>query len=158
MAIALIVVGAIVLVPLVLFTLLVAGIRLPIRPILNAIRRFNHAVTNPRIMATARTTASSTAIIRHTGRRSGHAYETPVEVFDAADGTVVILLPYGQTADWVRNVTAHGGAELLRAGEQLGLTNPRVVPTAGVRSQLPAKELRMLRLFNVPECLQLTRT
>ncbi|WP_078314590.1 nitroreductase family deazaflavin-dependent oxidoreductase [Mycobacterium sp. D16Q16] len=158
MVIALIVAGAVLAVPLALFALLVAGIRLQIRPILNAIRRFNRAVTNPKVMSAAGTDATSTAVIRHNGRRSGQAYETPVEAFDAADSTVLILLPYGQSADWVRNVTAQGGAELLRAGERLTLANPRVVPTAQVRSQLPAKELRMMRVFNVPECLQLTKT
>ncbi|MGH3724575.1 MAG: nitroreductase family deazaflavin-dependent oxidoreductase [Mycobacterium sp.] len=158
MAIPLIVIGVVLLVPLVLFAVVVAGIRLQIRPILTAIRRFNHAVTNPKIMATAGTSATSTAVIRHTGRRSGRAYETPVEAFDAADGTVVILLPYGTNADWVRNVSAQGSAELLRSGERVTMTDPRVVPTADVRARLPAKELRMLRLFNVPECLQLTRT
>ncbi|MUM15330.1 hypothetical protein BI330_00080 [Mycobacterium sp. CBMA 623] len=145
------------LVPLILFALLVAGIRLQNRPILDVVRRFNHAVTNPKIMATAGTAATSTAVIRHTGRRSGGSYETPVEAFDAAGDTVLILLPYGPTADWVRNVTAQGGADLLRAGELMALTDPRIVPTADVRSQLPAKELRMQRLFNVPECLQLTK-
>lgn len=158
MVIVLIVVAAVLAVPLLLFALLVAGIRLQIRPILNAIRRFNRAVTNPKVMCAAGTDATSTAVIRHNGRRSGQAYETPVEAFDAAGDTVLILLPYGQSADWVRNVTAHGGAELLRAGERLTLANPRVVPTAQVRSQLPVKELRMMRVFNVPECLQLTKT
>lgn len=157
MLVALVVIGVIVAVPLALFSLVVAGIRLQNRPILNAIRRFNRAVTNPRIMSTAGTDATSTAVIRHIGRRSGHIYETPVEAFDATDGTVLILLPYGQSADWVRNVTAHGGAELLRAGEQLRLSRPQVVPTAEVRTQLPAKEQRMMLLFNVPECLRLTR-
>lgn len=157
MLVALVVIGVIVAVPLALFSLVVAGIRLQNRPILNAIRQFNRAVTNPRIMSTAGTDATSTAVLRHIGRRSGHTYETPVEAFDATDGTVLILLPYGQSADWVRNVTAHGGAELLRAGEQLRLSRPQVVPTAEVRTQLPAKEQRMMLLFNVPECLRLTR-
>ncbi|WJR33250.1 nitroreductase family deazaflavin-dependent oxidoreductase [Mycobacteroides immunogenum] len=157
MVVALVVIGVIAAVPLTLFSLVVAGIRLQNRPILNAIRRFNRAVTNPRIMSTAGTDATSTAVIRHIGRRSGHTYETPVEAFNAPDGTVLILLPYGQSADWVRNVTAQGGAELLRAGEQLRLSHPRVVPTAEVRTQLPAKEQRMMLLFNVPECLRLTR-
>lgn len=157
MVVALIVIGVVVALPLVLFTLVVAGIRLRIHPILTAIRRFNRAVTNPKIMATAGTTTTSTAVIRHIGRRSGQAYETPVEAFDADGDTVLILLPYGPAADWVRNVTTRGGAELVRAGRQLTLTDPRVVPTADVRSQLPAREQRMQRLFNVPECLQLTK-
>jgi len=158
--VALVVIGVIVVivaVQLALFSLVVAGIRLQNRPILNAIRRFNRAVTNPRIMSTAGTDATSTAVIRHIGRRSGHTYETPVEAFNATDGTVLILLPYGQSADWVCNVTAHGGAELLRAGEQFRLSHPQVVPTAEVRTQLPAKEQRMMLLFNVPGCLRLTR-
>lgn len=144
-------------VPLALFALLVVGIRMQIPAILNAVRRFNHAVTNPRVMTTAGTASTSTAVIHHTGRNSGRAYETPVEAFDTHENTVLILLPYGANADWVRNVVAQGGAEMIRAGETLRLTNPRVVRTAEVRTQLPAKELRMQRIFNVPDCLQLSR-
>ncbi|WP_078353959.1 nitroreductase family deazaflavin-dependent oxidoreductase [Mycobacteroides chelonae] len=144
-------------VPLALFTLLVVGIRMQIPAILNAVRRFNRAVTNPRVMTTAGTASTSTAVIHHTGRNSGRAYETPVEAFDTHENTVLILLPYGANADWVRNVIAQGGAEMIRAGETLRLTNPRVVRTAEVRTQLPAKELRMQRIFNVPDCLQLSR-
>jgi len=144
-------------VPLALFALLVVGIRMQIPAILNAVRRFNRAVTNPRVMTTAGTASTSTAVIHHTGRNSGRAYETPVEAFDTHEKTVLILLPYGANADWVRNVIAQGGAEMIRAGETLRLTNPRVVRTAEVRTQLPAKELRMQRIFNVPDCLQLSR-
>ncbi|MEC4835193.1 nitroreductase family deazaflavin-dependent oxidoreductase [Mycobacteroides chelonae] len=144
-------------VPLALFALLVVGIRMQIPAILNAVRRFNRAVTNPRVMTTAGTASTSTAVIHHTGRNSGRAYETPVEAFDTHEKTVLILLPYGANADWVRNVIARGGAELVRAGETLRLTDPRVVRTAEVRTQLPAKELRMQRVFNVPDCLQLSR-
>ncbi|WP_078321480.1 nitroreductase family deazaflavin-dependent oxidoreductase [Mycobacteroides chelonae] len=143
-------------VPLALFALLVVGIRMQIPAILNAVRRFNRAVTNPRVMTTAGTASTSTAVIHHTGRNSGRAYETPVEAFDTHENTVLILLPYGANADWVRNVIARGG-ELVRSGETLRLTDPRVVRTAEVRTQLPAKELRMQRVFNVPDCLQLSR-
>src|SRR5262249_55894838 len=50
-------------------------------------------------------------VIVHRGRRSGHCYQTPVNVFSAGDG-YVIALTYGPDTDWVKNVLAAGGCEL----------------------------------------------
>lgn len=140
-----------------LLTILALSIKLQIRPVLDRVRRFNRAVGNPRVMEKAGTAATQTAVIRHIGRRSGQTYETPIEAFDTDGGTVVIPLPYGASADWVRNVLAQGGAQLTRGGETFALADPREVPTDDVRSQLPARQVWVLRLFDVPTFLQLTK-
>jgi len=65
-------------------------------------------------------------VIVHTGRRSGRAHRSPVIAYRRGD-TVVVPLPYGASAQWVKNVCAADGATILRRGRQATLTNPRVI-------------------------------
>jgi hypothetical protein len=50
-------------------------------------------------------------------------------VFGTDDGGA-ILLTYGPNRDWLKNITAAGGASMRRYGKTLELTNPGVMPTA----------------------------
>jgi deazaflavin-dependent oxidoreductase (nitroreductase family) len=68
-------------------------------------------------------------ILEHVGRKSGKQFRTPLTVFSTDDG-VAILLTYGPNRDWLKNITAAGGARLRRYGKTLELTEPRVVPKA----------------------------
>jgi hypothetical protein len=52
-------------------------------------------------------------------RRSGRRYQTPVNVFSAADG-YVIALTYGPDTDWVKNVVAAGGCSSAPAARPIG--------------------------------------
>jgi deazaflavin-dependent oxidoreductase (nitroreductase family) len=63
--------------------------------------------------------------VYHRGRRSGRGYRTPVKVFRQAD-TYVMSLAYGPDSDWVKNVLAAGGCELMTGGRRVRLTEPRV--------------------------------
>jgi hypothetical protein len=54
------------------------GMRARSRPLLDAVRRFNRAVSNPRQMRSAGTPGAYAAVIRHTGRTSGRPYATPI--------------------------------------------------------------------------------
>ncbi|HEY1988291.1 MAG TPA: hypothetical protein VGG43_02400, partial [Acidimicrobiales bacterium] len=65
------------------------------------------------------------AVVVHRGRISGRRYETPV-LAHLHDGEVVIALFYGADADWVRNVVAAGGGELIRRGRTRVMRHPRV--------------------------------
>lgn len=95
--------------------LLVVGMRLKIGVVLESVQRFNKVVTNPGGLRIAGSTQSRTSVIRHTGRRSGQTYETPVDIVPTATG-LLIALPYGTRADWVRNVMAAGSATILTGG------------------------------------------
>jgi deazaflavin-dependent oxidoreductase (nitroreductase family) len=64
-------------------------------------------------------------VVRHVGRNSGKHYETPVNVFTRDDG-FVIALTYGTHSDWVRNVLAAGGCELVTRGRRYRLVEPRI--------------------------------
>lgn len=87
--------------------------------------RFNRHVTNP-IQRMWAGWAPSFGILEHVGRRSGKPYRTPLSVFSTDDG-VAILLTYGPDRDWLKNITATGGAKLRRHGKTFAVTNPRVV-------------------------------
>ena len=66
-------------------------------------------VTRPLAMRNAGKERSGTAVVRHVGRRSGRAYETPVVEVEH-DDSFLIALPYGERTDWLRNVLATGSA------------------------------------------------
>jgi deazaflavin-dependent oxidoreductase (nitroreductase family) len=66
------------------------------------------------------------AIVLHTGRRSGRTYRTPVNAF-RTDGGYRIALTYGANSDWVRNVMAAGGCEIITRRKRIALTQPRIL-------------------------------
>jgi deazaflavin-dependent oxidoreductase (nitroreductase family) len=68
-------------------------------------------------------------ILEHVGRKSGRPYRTPLTVFTTEDG-VAILLTYGPNRDWLKNITAAGGAHMRRYGKTIELVEPEVVPKA----------------------------
>ena len=88
------------------------------------IAHFNKRVTN-RISGPLAPHLPGFGIVRHTGRTSGRSYETPVNVFRRPDG-FVIALTYGAQADWVRNVLAAGGCELVTRGHRYRLIDPEI--------------------------------
>ena len=149
--------GAVVGIAVVLLSVLVAGMRWKLPPVIDAVRRMNRSLTNPRVMRTAGSAGTQTSVIRHTGRTSGRTYETPVDVITTADG-FLIALPYGTRADWVRNVVAAGSATIVSQGETYAVDGPIIATTAEVAGQLPARTLRTLSLFGVTECLHLQRS
>ncbi len=150
-------VGAVVGIAVVLLSVLVAGMRWKLPPVIDAVRRMNRSLTNPRVMRTAGSSGTQTSVIRHVGRTSGRTYETPVDVIATDDG-FLIALPYGTRADWVRNVLAAGSATIVSQGDSVDVDAPIIAATAEVAGQLPARTIRTLRLFGVTECLHLQRS
>lgn len=150
-------VGAVVGIAVVLLSVLVAGMRWKLPPVIDAVRWMNRSLTNPRVMRTAGSSGTQTSVIRHVGRTSGRTYETPVDVIATSDG-FLIALPYGTRADWVRNVLAAGSATIVSQGESVDVEAPIIAATAEVAGQLPARTLRTLSLFGVTECLHLQRS
>ncbi len=76
-------------------------------PILNRVRYFNKYLLNRLMRNLANATRGPVAVVRHTGRRSGKTFETPIFAFPVVDGFVVVLT-YGPEVDWYRNVLAAG--------------------------------------------------
>ena len=137
--------------------LLLVGLRWKVGPVVDLIRRMNRSLTNPRVMRNAGTSQTETAVIQHVGRKSGRTYETPIDIIETATG-MLIALPYGDRADWTRNVLATGAATVLMQGERVAVDRPTVVATADVAALIPRRTMRMLRLFGVNQCLHLERS
>jgi deazaflavin-dependent oxidoreductase (nitroreductase family) len=89
------------------------------------IAHFNKRVTN-RVTRPLAPHLPGFGVVVHTGRTSGKDYETPVNVFTRPNG-FVIALTYGTGSDWVRNVVAAGGCELITRGRRYRLSNPEIV-------------------------------
>jgi deazaflavin-dependent oxidoreductase (nitroreductase family) len=98
------------------------------------VARFNLAVTN-RITAIFVTWLPGFGMITHIGRKSGREYRTPANVFPRPNG-FLIALTYGPNSEWVKNILASGGAELVTRRTRYHLSEPAVVHDPR-RSQFP---------------------
>ncbi|MEH3128500.1 MAG: nitroreductase family deazaflavin-dependent oxidoreductase [Mycolicibacterium neoaurum] len=87
------------------------------------------------------------SVIRHVGRTSGTAYETPVTAYRKGD-VLAIGLIHGKT-NWVKNVLAAGSADITVSGKDLHVVNPRVLPAGTVDRSLPFLARMMLRKTGV---------
>ena len=134
------------------FAAFLLGMRTKNPRVQGAVRRFNRAVVNPRQMQTAGQPGAEAAVVRHVGRRSGRPYANPVGAVPTGDG-FVIALPYGTTADWVRNVLAAGGATIEHEGVAYRVEQPEVLDRAQVAEHF-AQEQGLLDAFNVVDCLR----
>ena len=121
-------------------------------PIPRAVGRWNKAGLN-RLTRHVAPWMPGFGLVIHRGRRSGRQYQTPVNVFAAADG-YVFALTYGPDTDWVRNVLAAGGCELRTRGRTVPLVSPRLYHDEERRGIRPF-ERQVLRVLNVADFLSL---
>lgn len=100
------------------------------------------------------------SLVRHVGRKSGRAYETPIIVAAVPEGFVAELT-YGENVNWYRNVVAAGGCDLLVDGvvHRVVAIEPCPVdqgrrafgyPARLVLALLRRKEFRLLRTAAPP--------
>jgi deazaflavin-dependent oxidoreductase (nitroreductase family) len=92
-------------------------------------------------------------VVVHAGRRTGRRYQTPVNVFPAGDG-YLLALTYGPDSDWVKNVLAAGGCELVTRGQIVRLVSPQLVHDEHRHGIRPV-ERQVLRLIGVADFLSL---
>lgn len=84
------------------------------------------------------------SVVKHVGRTSGKAYETPVSSFRQGD-VLAIGLVHGKT-NWTKNVLAAGEADVkLPKGEIVHITNPRIVPVGSDAPELPKRARGLLK-------------
>jgi deazaflavin-dependent oxidoreductase (nitroreductase family) len=72
-------------------------------------------------------------IVRHSGRRSGRTYDTPVVVQRTTDG-FLIPLPFGGSTQWARNVLAGGGCTVRWRAHDYRASAPEVIDWERARS------------------------
>ena len=100
------------------------------------------------------------SLIRHVGRKSGRAYETPVILARVPEGFIAELT-YGDTVNWYRNVVAADGCVVLFRGKEYRVTaiEPRDADTGRAAYPAPARivlkltarnEFRLLRVQEPP--------
>lgn len=121
-------------------------------PIPRVVARLNKAGLN-RVTKHIAPWAPGFGVVVHHGRRSGRAYQTPVNVFTVGDG-YVIALTYGPDSDWVKNVLAEGACELRTRGSVVRLTAPRLYRDE-TRHDIRPLERQVLRVIGVADFLSL---
>jgi deazaflavin-dependent oxidoreductase (nitroreductase family) len=95
----------------------------------------------------ARSGRGPVSLIRHTGRKSGQTYETPL-LLARHDGDFVAELTYGPSVNWYRNVEAAGHCTVVDKGVEYEIDAIRPCdPATGLRAfGYPAAfVLRLLR-------------
>jgi deazaflavin-dependent oxidoreductase (nitroreductase family) len=121
-------------------------------PLSRRVARFNERVTN-RLTRPLVPHLPWFGLVVHRGRTSGREYRTPVNVFERG-GCYVIALTYGASAEWVKNVLADGGCELITRGRRHRLAEPELVRDEA-RTLVPAPVRPVLRAIGVTDFLRL---
>lgn len=133
----------------------VTGMRTKSPLVLNTVRRTGRAM-KPLVLKSAGTPGAYASVVRHVGRTTGRAYETPVQAVAIDDG-FVIALPYGPNTDWLKNVLTSGSATIVDEGNTYGVNRPEIVPIAVAGPYFPPQDQRAHRLFGVQQCLRVRR-
>jgi deazaflavin-dependent oxidoreductase (nitroreductase family) len=133
----------------------VAGMRAKSPLVLDTVRRTSRAM-KPLALKSAGTPGAYASVIRHVGRTTGRAYETPVGAVATDDG-FVIALPYGPNTDWLKNVLASGSATIVDEGDTYAVDRPEVVPMAAAGRFFSSQDQRAHRVFGVDQCLRVRR-
>jgi deazaflavin-dependent oxidoreductase (nitroreductase family) len=122
-------------------------------PIPDGMRRVNKVVLNKVTRPVFRWLPGGGVVV-HRGRRSGRAYQTPVDVFPRPGGRYIIALTYGPDTDWVKNVLAAGGCALITRGSHLALTAPQLFHDEA-RREIRVPERLMLAVLQVSDFMEL---
>jgi deazaflavin-dependent oxidoreductase (nitroreductase family) len=121
-------------------------------PIRRRLARFNRLFAN-HIVGRIIPRMPGFGAVYHSGRKSGREYRTPVKVFRRADG-YVMSLPYGSDSDWVKNVLAAGGCDLMTRGHRVHLVSPDVF-IDNEQDEIPAFLRVALKRVNATEFIAL---
>ena len=122
-------------------------------PIPDGMRRVNKVALNKVTRPLCRWLPGLGVVVHH-GRTSGRQYRTPVNVFPHPGDRYLVALTYGPDTDWVKNVIAGGGCELLTRGTHIELTAPRLFHDE-TRREIRVVERSILGLLHVYDFLEL---
>ncbi len=122
-------------------------------PLRDAVRTFNKYVLNPAMMYLAGRKHWYAAVMRHTGRRTGRHYATPVVANRVTDGFIVPL-PYGTSVDWLRNVQATGEGAITVSGLTYDVAEPEILDAAAAAPQLSPDRRRAFQRFGIENFLK----
>ena len=94
-------------------------------------------------------------IVRHSGRKTGRAYATPLGIRPAAAGGFVMPLTFGEAAGWYRNIAAAGRCVITWRGQDHTVANPVIVGRATALPAFPRYERLALRAIGINQFLWL---
>lgn len=126
------------------------------RIFLNSIRYFNKYIFNRIILWFARRNKGPFTVVIHKGRRSGRIYKTPV-LASFVDESILIPLSYGEHVDWLRNVLANDGCEIIQNDVRVVARNPVVIEAESTLDLLPEGRSNLFERFDVGKFLRLTK-
>jgi len=121
---------------------------------IDGIRIFNKIVFNRITLTFAEGEKGPFSVVCHTGRRSGRTYRTPVLASYVGE-MIIIPLSYGENVDWLRNVLAKGGCEIVRGNRRMGAIHPEVIDAADALANLPEKRRKLFERFKVEKYLRM---
>jgi deazaflavin-dependent oxidoreductase (nitroreductase family) len=133
----------------------VVGMRAKSPLVLDAVRRCGRA-TKGIVLPSAGTPGAAVSVVRHVGRTTARAYETPVQAV-ATDDEFVIALPYGPNTDWLKNLLASGSATIGHEGTTYRVDRPEILPMSVAAPRFSPMDQRTHRLFRVDQCLLVRR-
>jgi deazaflavin-dependent oxidoreductase (nitroreductase family) len=110
--------------------------------------RFNRVVTN-RITRPVAGLLPGFALIVHRGRKTGAEYRTPVNAW-LDDNSVIVALTYGPDTDWLKNLEAAGGGEVIAGRHSYRVGSPRLIGAEGM-TRMPGVARPILRAIDVDE-------
>jgi hypothetical protein len=134
----------------------VTGMRAKSPLVVNSVRNLGRAM-RPLAIRSAGGPGTSASVVHHVGWTSGRSYSTSESAMPIDEG-FVIALPYGLSADWLKNVLASGSATIAHDGCTYDVDRPEVVPLSPVEHGFSPADQRAHRLFGVDQCLRVRRT
>ncbi len=95
-------------------------------------------------------------VVRHTGRRSGRSFVTPIALVAAVDG-FYIPLPFSDKTDWCRNLLAAHGGVIRWRGAEYPVREPEVVGWSVAAPAFNIVLRTLLRTFGIRRFLHVHR-
>ena len=117
-------------------------------PLSRGLARFNRVITN-RISRPLARWLPGFAVLVHRGRNSGAEYRTPLNAW-LGDDDVIVALTYGRDTDWLKNVTAANGGEIIAGRKSYRVGPPQLIGSEGM-SRMPVIARPILRSIDVDE-------
>lgn len=119
-----------------------------------AIARANRSLFNPLIRRFAGK-VPPLVLVAHRGRTSGRRYRTPIFGFFEGEAAIVVALTYGPDVDWLRNLRAAAGGEIVARGRTIPVGAPVVQTGLDQTTAIPAIVRPVLRLLRVSQFARL---
>lgn len=116
-------------------------------PLPEGLARFNRRFSN-RVMRPLARVAPGFGVVVHKGRKTGRAYETPVNVFRDGD-RFVVALTYGEDVDWLENARVSERNEIVTRAKTVGVGRPYEVPTDEGMAIVPGPVRMVLQALDV---------